>query len=228
MSSIWFLFDAWLRRTVVLSFIWVGMSSIGVKATVPDSADISSTAFDSRNSKYQAVWSRLIPIYFKIQYAGGMGLCNVGVGWSYGKVEQWETDLFLGFVPRYSSDEGKATFTFKQNYIPFRVPLNQRLRVEPLTFSVYLNTVFNDEFWTQEPKRYPRGYYGFSTRVRTHLAIGQRLQVQFPHPQRHLAKSLAFFYELSTCDLYLISAVGNDLRIRDFLRLSFGIKIDVL
>ena len=78
MSSIWFLFDAWRRRTVVLSFIWVGMSSIGVKAIVPDSADISSTAFDSRNSKYQAVWSRLIPIYFKIQYAGGMGLCNVG------------------------------------------------------------------------------------------------------------------------------------------------------
>jgi hypothetical protein len=129
----------------VLFFIWLGMSSIGLKATVPDSVDILSTT-QSGNSKYRAVWSRLIPTYLKIQYAGGMGLCNVGVGWSYGKVEQWETDLFLGFVPRYSSDEGKITFTLKQNYIPFRVPINQRLLVDPLTLSLYLNTVFNDEF----------------------------------------------------------------------------------
>lgn len=227
MSNIWSLFDAWRRRMFVFFFIWLGMSSIGLKATVPDSVDILSTT-QFGNSKYRAVWSRLIPTYLKIQYAGGMGLCNVGVGWSYGKVEQWETDLFLGFIPRYSSDEGKITFTLKQNYIPFRVPINQRLRVDPLTLSLYLNTVFNDEFWTQEPKRYPRGYYGFSTRVRTHIAIGQRLRVQCSHTQRHLAKSLVFFYELSTCDLYLISAVSNDLRPRDFLRLSFGIKIDVL
>ena len=156
-----------------------------------------------------------------------MGLLNFGMGWNYGKQKQWETDLFLGFVPRYTSDEAKATFTFKQNYIPWDKPLNNWLHIEPLSCSLYLNTVFNDEFWTKEPDRYPTGYYGFSTRVRLNLAIGQRLRFKIPQHKKQFSKSITLFYEVSTCDLYLISAVTNHLKPKDFLRLSFGVKNDI-
>ena len=40
---------------------------------------------------------------------------------------------------------------------------------------MYLNTVFGDEFWVNEPERYPKGYYGFSSKVRIHVFLGQRI-----------------------------------------------------
>lgn len=35
--------------------------------------------------KYQSRWNRLVPRYNKFQFAGGMGLFSLGVGWDYGK-----------------------------------------------------------------------------------------------------------------------------------------------
>ncbi|MCS2917690.1 hypothetical protein NXW71_04920 [Parabacteroides merdae] len=42
-------------------------------------------------------------------------------------------------------------------------------------------------------------------------------------------KSISFFYELSTCDLYLINKIGNGyLKPKDYLSLSFGLKLQIL
>ena len=186
-----------------------------------------SPQYQKRVNQYRDLWEDLIPTYSKLQYAGGMGFLNVGVGWAYGKNKQWETDAFLGFIPRYSSDNSKITMTLKQNFIPWKKPLNESLTLEPLTCSLYFNTVFSDEFWTQEPDRYPRGYYGFSTRVRTHISVGQRLCFQIPDKKRFFSRSVTAFYEISTCDLYVVSAFTNHLGLEDFLRLSFGLKFDI-
>lgn len=183
--------------------------------------------YKKRVNQYRDLWEALMPTYSKIQYAGGMGLINVGVGWSYGKNKQWETDAFLGFIPRYSSDNSKLTMTFKQNFIPWKKPLNESLTFEPFTCSLYFNTVFSDEFWTNEPDRYPKGYYGFSTRIRTHISVGQRLCIQIPDKKRIFSRSVTAFYEISTCDLYVVSAFTNHLSPDDFLRLSFGLKFDI-
>ena len=115
--------------------------------------------YKKRVDQYQELWHSLMPTYTKFQYAGGMGLINAGFGWSYGKDKQWETDIYIGFIPRYNSDKSKLTMTLKQNYIPWRVSLSERWTLEPLATGLYFNTVFSDEFWTQEPDRYPRGYY---------------------------------------------------------------------
>ena len=80
-----------------------------------------------------------------------------------------------------------------------------------------------------EPERYPKGYYGFSSKVRFHVFMGQRLTYDIDPQRRFLAKSVTFFYEISTCDLYVISAVNNSyLRPRDYLSLSFGLKFQWL
>ena len=183
--------------------------------------------YKKRVEGYQELWQALMPTYSKLQYAGGMGLLNLGVGWSYGKNHQWETDVFLGFIPKYSSDNSKLTMTLKQNFIPWRKPLNKSMTLEPLTCSLYFNTVFSDEFWTQEPDRYPKGYYGFSTRVRTHLSVGQRMRFNIPDSKRFFSRSITAFYEISTCDLYVVSAFTNHLSPEDYLRLSFGLKFDI-
>ena len=57
---------------------------------------------------------------------------------------------------------------------------------------MYLNTVFGDEFWVNEPERYPKGYYGFSSKVRIHVFLGQRITYDID-PQRRFTpkKSLS-------------------------------------
>lgn len=41
-------------------------------------------------------------------------------------------------------------------------------------------------------------------------------------------RHVSLFYELSTCELYLISKVTNkSLSMRDILRLSFGVKVQL-
>ena len=183
--------------------------------------------YNKRISQYQDLWTSLMPTYTKVQYAGGMGLVSCGFGWSYGKNKQWETDAFLGFIPRYSSDQSKITMTLKQNFIPWRMKLNETWTFEPLECGIYFNTVFSDEFWTQEPDRYPKGYYNFSTRLRTHIFIGQRLCFNIPDKKRFLSRSVTAFYEISSCDLYVVSAFTNHLSPDDYLRLSFGLKFDI-
>ncbi len=188
----------------------------------------SLTAFQKRQLKYARRWNNLIPKYSKVQYAGGMGLVSIGTGWEYGTHRQWETDLLLGIIPKHSSKRAKMTMTLKQNFVPWNVNLKGRFSLDPLSTGVYLNTVFGSEFWTQNPDKYPKGYYWFSTRVRIHAFLGQRIKFTIPDKRRKYSSSVTAFYELSTCDLYVIQAVRNSyLKPKDYLRLSFGLKFNV-
>lgn len=110
----------------------------------------------------------------------------------------------FGLHPRYSSKHFKMTMTLKQNYIPWSIWLGKDFSLEPLTTGIYFNTVFSDDFWTSEPERYPRGYYGFSTRIRTHIFLGQRVRFDVPEKYRkfskvspHSTKSAHAIYTLS-------------------------------
>lgn len=186
---------------------------------------VKRTGYDNRVHRFRKNWERIIPTHAKIQYAGNMGLLSFGTGWDYGKRNQWETDILLGFIPKYSSKKTKVTMTLKQNYMPWSINIGKGFSTEPLACGLYLNTVFGDQFWVNEPDRYPKGYYGFSSKVRIHIYMGQRLTYDIDPQRRFLAKSVTFFYEISTCDLYLVSAVQNSyLRPRDYLSLSFGLK----
>lgn len=186
--------------------------------------------YDKRVHRYRKHWSNLIPTHTKLQYAGNMGFMSFGFGWDYGKHNQWETDVLFGYLPRYQSHENKLTFTLKQNFIPWSCQIKKsNFSLEPLATGMYLNTVLGDEFWVREPDRYPEGYYGFSSRIRIHAYIGQRFTYELNRQKQYKAKAITLYYELSTCDLYLISAIGNKyLKPSDYLSLSFGIKFQLL
>ena len=191
---------------------------------------VKPSRYDRRVHRYRRRWEALIPTHTKLQFAGNMGLLSIGTGWDYGRRNQWETDLLFGFLPKYDSDRAKLTFTVKQNYIPWSLQIRQSdFDFEPLTCGLYMNTVFGDEFWVNEPDRYPQGYYGFSSKVRFHIFMGQRLTFNIPSRYRVTARAITLFYELSTCDLYVVSAFTNRyLKPKDYLSLSFGIKLQLL
>ena len=57
--------------------------------------------YERRVRRYQKRWYALMPTHSVIHYAGNMGLISVGAGWDYGKHRQWETQLFVGVLPKY-------------------------------------------------------------------------------------------------------------------------------
>lgn len=186
--------------------------------------------YTKRVEKYKNFWDRIIPKYSKVQFAGGMGLISVGWGWDYGKHRQWETDMFFGYLPKYSSKRPKLTFTLKQNYIPWSIPIKKtKLSFEPLTCGLYINTIFDNDFWTSEPDRYPKGYYGFSPRLRPYIFLGEKMTFYIKPNRFRFHRSISFYYELSSCDIYIISAVKNSsIHLSDIVKISFGLKLQIL
>lgn len=201
----------------------------GILFLLPPLLSFSQNGYERRIEKYQNQWQKLIPTHTKIQYAGGMGLISLGAGWDYGSSNQWETDVFFGFLPKYSTKNNKITFTLKQNFIPWNNrPLGRHFALDPLTCGLYVNTIFDGDFWVSEPDKYPSNYYSFSTKMRFNVFVGQRITYKIPENRRFFAKSITAFYELSTNDLYLVSAIQNSyLKPHNYLRLSFGLKFQL-
>ena len=188
----------------------------------------AQTRHDEKLEKYKTIWSSLIPSYNKLQYAGSMGLLSFGIGWDYGKKNQWETDLFIGYLPKFDGKEGHVIFTLKENYIPWKKPLGkERWLLEPFTVSLYINKILGDEFLDKEPDRYPDHYYGVATNLRFNLAFGQR--INFKIKPVGLSNQIGFFYEFTTNDLYVISYFTNKyLGLTDIFSLSFGVKFQFM
>lgn len=189
--------------------------------------DTMLTRYERKVIKRYLRWSRLIPSQTIMQTAGNMGQVSLGLGWDYGRREQWETHLLLGYIPKHDSSNGKLTMTLKQTFRPWQLKAYKDLYFEPLTTGLYLNTVFGTDFWGSQPSRYPDSYYDFlSTKVRINVFVGQQLTWNIPHWLQRKRKSVTLFYEVSTCDLYLRTyATEKDIKLSDILGLSVGVKM---
>ena len=210
----------------------------------------SASRHERNVAQWQRRWLSLIPNIGTVQYAGNIGMGSIGFGWDYGKNDRWETLVLLGFVPKYHTEQGNVTFTLRENLVPWSIglgtrrwaqphnatytgstrplPWNRRAfaSFEPMVFTTSLSTIFNNQFWVKEPEKYNGGdYYRFSSKVRLHLGVGSRLRLNIPNPQRRHFDRISFYYELSTYDLAIISAVPNEkLTLGDILCLGIGLQ----
>ena len=185
--------------------------------------------YDRRVMNYRKHWDVLMPTNGVIQVCGNMGIVSMGIGWAYGKRRQWETQLLLGYIPKFDSDDEKWTLTLKQNFIPWKKPMGKGWTFEPLECSLYFNTVFGHDFWTKQPTKYESGYYPFSTRIRPNLAFGERFKYDIPHNKRKRIKSITFFYELGTNEIYALRFFRNgNAGFWDVFGLSLGVKVQYL
>lgn len=194
-------------------------------SVVENEGNVKPTRYDNRIHRYRRYWGAIIPTQTVLQTCGNMGLVSLGVGWDYGKHRQWETQLLIGFIPKYDSSRGKVTMTLKQNFIPWSMPMGHGWSFEPLECGLYFNTVFGKDFWTKQPSKYDSGYYPFSTRIRPNIFLGERFTVDVPENKRKFVKSVTFFYELSTNDIYFMRFFRNgSASFWDIFGLSLGIK----
>ena len=227
--------------SIVLSFNMaaavLAQDSIGVKR---EAEHQDSEVYRHRVERLQNRWASLIPNQFVIQNAGNMGVLSVGTGWGYGH-GHWETHLLFGYIPKRQSTRGKLTMTLKENYIPWNLllsaPQNESddflkrgWTLNPLTASIYVNTVYGHEFWKSQPGRYPDKYYQFlSTKFRLNVAFGQRITWEIPRNRRKYAKSISLFYEVSSCDLYIRAKFqDSSIPLKDIIGLSLGVKLQTM
>ena len=183
---------------------------------------------DWREHRGYEGWERLLPTHVKAQYAGGMGFMSFGCGWDYGKKCRWETDVLVGFLPKAWSDRTHATFTLRQNYIPWSIRCCERFAVEPFTTGLYLNFISGEDYWVREADKYPGdSYYGFTSRLRAHLYVGQRFTYYLKNDG--LLRNITLYYELSANNLDIIAKCGNkSLDLSEIVYFSLGIKFQLL
>ncbi len=191
-----------------------------------DNSDADTVSIEQA-MRYKEFWQGLIPNQTVVQYAGSIGIMSFGMGWHYYK-DKWETELLLGWVPANSTSETMPSFTIKQRFIPWHFKLNDNFVLEPFTTGLFFNTIFGENFWRKEPSKYPSSYYGFPTNIRTNVFIGQRLKFDIPSNKRKYNKSISLYYELSTCDLYIVSyALNKRISIDDILSLAIGLRFEI-
>jgi len=208
--------------------LWAPFDATVIPDDTIDALPAAYRGYLRRMERRRRRWNKLIPNQATLQFAGSIGMLSAGLGWHYGTGDHWETEVLVGFVPRYESETAKATFTAKQRYVPWHLRAGSRWVVEPLTAGVFFNSIFGEDFWANEPSRYPKKYYGFSTKIRAHVFLGQRVKFRIPRARRKYHKSVSLYYELSTCDLYVISALPNKrIKAGDILSLAVGFRFEV-
>ncbi|MDO4497096.1 MAG: hypothetical protein Q4B58_04575 [Bacteroidales bacterium] len=201
-----------------------------------------TTGHDLRVEQVKQRWLNAIPCIGTLQYAGDIGFLSLGLGWDYGKNDRWETHLQIGFLPKLETETEALTFTLRESFVPWSLGLGKRAWVdnrksgswnrravfsfEPAVFSLFINSIFNDEFWVKEPDKYNDGdYYRFSSKMRIHLGIGSRISLNVPHEKRTHFERVSFYYEVSTYDLAIISAIPNKaITLGDILCLGIGLQ----
>ena len=208
--------------TLLLLIMWQG----GVLAQTRD--ELGMRRLDVREHRGYTGLERIIPTHVKAQYAGGMGVASLGIGWDYGKKGEWETDVMLGYLPKRYSDGFHATFTLKQNYIPWSIRCHERFSFEPFTASLYFSLISGEEYWMREPDRYGGSYYRFTTRMRLNLGFGQRATWHLKQPKGSL-RSITFYYEFHACDLDICAKFTNkELKMEDITYFSCGLRFHLV
>ncbi len=225
-----YIFRAALLFVLVCGAGAVSASSPVVPETAPAASETASkpaTRQERSMERRTRAWNSLIPRYSKVQYAGGMGMISAGPGWDYGRKRQWETEVFVGILPKFSGGRTTATLTLKQNYTPWSIPLGGGFAFEPFETGIYVNKVLSRNFWGREPEKYGGKYYKFMTNTRLNFCVGQRWKMDMN--ERSSIRSMSFFYEVSSNDLYIISKVNNKtLKPSEYLVFSVGLRFQFL
>lgn len=197
----------------------------GAAAERPDNC---GRGLDRREHRGYDDWERIIPTHVKAQYAGGMGVLSVGCGWDYGRKCRWETDVMVGFLPKcYTTNAAHATFTVRQNYIPWSISCCGRFAIEPFTCGAYLSVISGEEYWLHEPAKYPGNtYYGFPTRLFAYVYVGQRMTLHTP--RAGALGSITLYYELGAHHFDIIAkATNKSLSLADIIHFSVGVKFQL-
>ena len=195
--------------------------SMGCTAVLAEELEVKVISLDS-NANMPAF--RFVPSSYLLQGAGGIGVISAGFGWDYSKHKRWSTDVLVGFVPKYDTENVKLTLTLRQTYTPFQVSIYEDLDYHPLRVGAYVSTISGRQFWLSAPDKYPSNYYTFSTKVRFNIFVGQDVQYKLQSTTSYFDR-VKLYYDFHTSDLNLIARVQNSyFKNLRYISLAIGAK----
>ncbi len=141
-----------------------------------------------------------------LQYAGGIGFVNAGVGRTFFKKNNGELDLLIGYVPKFVSEVEIWTVTLKySHYVRKWAYKKEKLELYPLGLGMWVNQPFSKQYTKYSNRnQYPKGYYWFNNLPRMGWFWSGQLTYELKKD-----RALTFYSELGTYDLLLFSWSGN-------------------
>jgi hypothetical protein len=169
-------------------------------------------------------YNRFLPDHGKVQFAGSMGFLSLGTGYSFLN-QKIDAGLFYGMVPAFAGGDNLHCLVLKSTFSLYQKQLHDQWRIVPITFGLFLNYSFGDQFYIFLPESYPDGYFFFSTGLRYHLFAGAAAARTLSSPMG-IIKTVGGYLEINTNDLYLMSYARNTRHFYfyEILRLGIGIK----
>ena len=176
-----------------------------------------------QGARAQSALHQLVPHHLKLQFAGGIGLASIGVGYTSRK-DKVEYDLYYGYVPPLVGGVRIHSLSAKLTWAPVPLINLNKISVKPLTTGLVVNYNFGKQYFGFKPEFYPFNYYGYPTNI--HLATFIGGAVDHKYIKRHTLKKIGLYYELITYDVELLSYVNNrrSLGLSDIFSLSLGIR----
>ena len=199
------------------------LASVSSSAATPPDTSATKPAAGTRPER---PWYR--PKHLALQTGGGLGMVAAGAGYEFAK-NRLETDILIGYVPKYYAGSTLSLASLKFMYSPFRLPLGEKFQLVPLTvggYFSYTHGTLNDELKGQ----YASDYYWFSTDTRYGPLLGSRVTFLAPPiAATGQPRKISVYYELGSNDLYLASYLNNrngGLGLGQLLTLALGLKAD--
>ena len=210
-------------KTLLCALLLTGLRAAAA-ATPPDTTAADKPA--QAAPRAERPWYR--PRHLALQTGGGLGMVAAGAGYEFAKT-RLETDILIGYVPKYYAGSTLSLASLKFMYSPFRLPVGEKLQVVPLTIGAYFSYThgtINDELKGQ----YASDYYWFSTDTRYGPLLGSRITFLAPPvAATGQPRKISAYYELGSNDLYLASWLNNrngGLGFGQLLTLALGLKVD--
>ena len=214
-------------KTMLLTAFLLAALSAAAAPTPPDTLAVPTEKPAPRAAGRPArPWYR--PAHLALQTGGGLGMVAAGAGYEFSKTHL-ETDILIGYVPKYYAGSTLSLASLKFLYSPFHLPVGEKFQVVPLTVGAYFSYThgtLNDELKGQ----YSSDYYWFSTDTRYGPLLGSRVTFLAPPiAATGQPRKLSAYYELGSNDLYLASYLNNrkgGLGFGQLLTLALGLKAD--
>lgn len=165
---------------------------------------------------------KITPHHIKVQYAGGIGFLSVGTGYRFLR-DKMEVDLFAGYVPQFQGSESLEILSLKWTWFAAkRQYLSRAFYVDPFYLGLLGSYTHADNLILDLSTKYPKGYYGWTTAVRTGIFGGFRSGFDLGN-----GKELAVYTEAGANEISVISYTINREAMKpwDILNLAVGLQM---
>ncbi|MFO7828748.1 MAG: hypothetical protein R6V23_09030 [Bacteroidales bacterium] len=175
-------------------------------------------------NKKNSLGYTLLPDYYKLQYAGGIGFLSVGTGYGFFN-ERVDISYFYGYVPKWFSEKALHSVSLQLTGKPFRIKPNNKTEYYPLNIGFFVHHTFGSEYFIALPDHYPEDYYWWAPGRTGGLFVEGQFSYKF-NTSRKMFSEIGIYYRVVTRGIYLTSKFSNaSVPLEDIFSLGLGIVI---